>query len=166
MIEHRISREQAFMQTAEVWSRRSTCMRRNVGAVIVVNNHIVSIGYNGAPPGEPHCDGTTCIPPGLLGCARAIHAEINAIDFLPDQFVRVPKHLYVTESPCPACAARLVDGPVKNFLSVTFFHEYRVDSGIKTLIIGGIAVQRMTPSGYLVAKVIEKNGQLGEVLMR
>jgi dCMP deaminase len=166
-VEHRITRDQAFMQTAEVWSRRSTCMRRNVGAVIVVNNRIVSIGYNGAPPGEPHCDGKTCVPPGLLGCTRAIHAEVNAIDFLPAQFNLAPKHLYITESPCPACAAKIIAGPVvKNFLSVTFLHEYRVDSGIKTLIIGGITVQRMTPSGYLVAKVIEKNSQLSEVLIK
>src|SRR5215831_10652027 len=85
---NRITRWQAFMQTAEVWSRRSTCMRRNVGAVIAVNDRIVSVGYNGAPPGEPHCDGKTCIPPGCIGCARAVHAEINAIKYLPSEMIK------------------------------------------------------------------------------
>ena len=102
---NRISREQAFMLTAGVWAQRSTCMRRNVAAVIVVYNHIVSIGYNGAPAGEPHCDGQTCVPPGLTGCIRAIHAEVNALNYLPQEFIRLPKQMYTTESPCIACAA-------------------------------------------------------------
>src|SRR6516165_4578533 len=108
------------MRTAEVFSCRSTCMRRNVGAVIVVNNRIVSVGYNGAPAGEPHCDGKTCIAPGTIGCSRAIHAEINAINHLPQELIKAPKQLFVTESPCPACAAVIANGPTKNFVSVTY----------------------------------------------
>ena len=159
---NRITREQAFMLTAEVFSRRSTCMRRNVGAVIVVNNRIVSVGYNGAPPGEPHCDGETCVPAGAIGCARAVHAEINAINYLPKELIKDPKHLYVTESPCPACAAVIANGPTKNFVSVTYTNEYRVDSGIKVLIMAKIQVFRLTPSGYVLAKTLERNGELAE----
>jgi len=153
------------MRTAEVFSCRSTCMRRNVGAVIVVNNRIVSVGYNGAPAGEPHCDGKTCIAPGGIGCARAIHAEINAINYLPQELIKAPKQLFVTESPCPACAAVIANGPTKNFVSVTYSNEYRVDSGIKVLIMSGVAVFRLTPSGYMLSKALERNGDLIEKMI-
>jgi len=137
-------------------------MRRNVGAVIAVNDRIVSVGYNGAPPGEPHCDGKTCIPPGCIGCARAVHAEINAIKYLPSEMIKSPKQLFVTESPCPACAAVIANGPTKNFTTVVYTNEYRVDSGIKVLIMAGVGVFRLTPSGFVLRKIIETGGELSE----
>ncbi|MEE9376623.1 MAG: hypothetical protein V3V33_01130 [Candidatus Lokiarchaeia archaeon] len=51
----RISKDNYFMKIAEVVSMRSTCIKRNVGAVLVKDNHILSTGYNGAPSGLPHC---------------------------------------------------------------------------------------------------------------
>lgn len=162
MILHRISREQAFMQTAEVWSQRSTCARRNVGAVIVVNDRIVSTGYNGAPPGHDHCDGKTCVPPGRLGCTRTIHAEANALERIPKEFAHMPKQMFVTESPCQACAAKMMGSLGFNFTSVYYTNEYRLVVGIKLLILHGIAVYRMTPSGYVLRKTIDNAGELME----
>jgi len=162
---NRITREQAFMLTAEVWARRSTCMRRNIGAVIVVNNHIIAVGYNGAAPGEPHCDGLTCIPPGMLGCSRTLHAETNAIDRVPSDHIITPKIMFCTESPCIACAAKIMDGPVRNFTAFYYLNEYRVDTGIKNLIMHKINVYRMTPSGFICRKSIDKCGNLTEELV-
>lgn len=145
----RISREQAFMQVAHIWARRSTCMRRNIGAVIVVGNRLVSTGYNGAPAGDPHCDGLTCIPPGERGCTRALHAEYNAICRLPEQFQDDTKAMFTTESPCLACASLIATCKITR---VYYENEYRLDAGVKFLIRNKIAVFKMTPSGLLIRK--------------
>jgi dCMP deaminase len=70
-----------FLDVAEIISRRSTCPRARVGAVITVDNRIVSTGYNGALSGEDHCDDVGCLIVEEEGdhCQRAIHAEMNAI---------------------------------------------------------------------------------------
>lgn len=144
---NRISRHQAFMGCAQIWAQRSTCMRRNVGAVVVINGRIISHGYNGAPPGEPHCLGAQCVPPGQVGCTRTIHAEANALRHVPTSLYLDYKTLYTTESPCMACAALAEEYGVK---SVYFANEYRVADPIDFLLRRGIKVFNLTPSGYVV----------------
>lgn len=134
-----------FMQIAEVASRRSTCFRRNVGCVIVANKNIISIGYNGPASGEPHCTGNGCATDGK--CTRAIHAEMNALDRVAYGTPMDSWEMYCTESPCPDCAAAIIDSPVT---TVFYLNQYRIVKGIEDLIAGGVWVYRMTPSGYIV----------------
>ena len=76
-----------FMDMTELVATRSTCLRRQVGAVIVRDKHIISTGYNGAPKGVPHCaEKGGClreklgVPSGEKHeLCRALHAEQNAI---------------------------------------------------------------------------------------
>lgn len=143
---NRISRHMMFMQTAEVVSRRSTCFRRNVGAVIVRDKNIVSIGYNGSPAGEPHCTGNGCASP-LHGCLRAIHAERNALDHVAYGTPLDVWDMYVTESPCPTCAMALIDSPVKR---VFFLNAYRVSEGREIVMAAQISLYRMTPAGHII----------------
>lgn len=83
----RISWDDYFFEIAEVVSKRSTCLRRKYGAVIVKNNKILSTGYNGAPVDEENCcDRGYCereaknIPSGeRYELCRSVHAEANAI---------------------------------------------------------------------------------------
>jgi len=83
----RISWDDYFLEIAKVVSKRSTCLRRQYGAVIVKDNNIISTGYNGSPMGEPNCcDIGYCerelrqIPAGeRYELCRAVHAEQNAI---------------------------------------------------------------------------------------
>ena len=157
---NRISREQAFMLTAQVWAQRSTCMRRAVGAVVVINNRIVSHGYNGAPPGDPHCDGVTCVPEGQIGCARSVHAEANAVNYVPDALIGDNKTMFTTESPCIACAALMMH---TKFTALYYLNEYRVVTGVKHMIGQGIPVYRMTPAGMIVKKTVV-GGELHETL--
>lgn len=143
----RISRNQCFMQVAEVMSRRSTCFRRNVGAVITINHHIVSVGYNGPAAGEPHCTGVSCADPAL-GCTRAIHAERNVLKYRPKVTCKGIQRMYVTESPCPDCAQAIVaDGCID---SVYFLHQYRLTQGCDILVNAGVSLFRVTPAGHLV----------------
>jgi pyrimidine deaminase RibD-like protein len=66
------------MNIAKDVAARSTCPRASVGVVIVKDNHILSAGYNGAPPGESHCIEVGCL---MINnhCERTIHAETNAV---------------------------------------------------------------------------------------
>ena len=83
----RVSKENYYLDIAEIGSERSTCLRRSFGAVIVKNDVIISTGYNGAPRGRANCiDLNYCIrqqrnvPRGTqYELCRAIHAEANAI---------------------------------------------------------------------------------------
>lgn len=75
----RPSWHETWFAVAEVMARRASCPRASVGAVIVDRRkHLVSVGYNGAPAGEPHCIDDGCIIEDNH-CQRALHAEVNAI---------------------------------------------------------------------------------------
>jgi len=126
-------------------------MRRNVGAVVVVDKRIVSHGYNGAPPGEPHCAGDACVPPHTTGCIRAIHAEANAIRYVPREFEHISKSMFTTESPCIACATMILE---HKFSALYYLNEYRLDAGTKYLLKQGTRVFRMTPAGMILQKVL------------
>ncbi len=149
----RISRHQMFMEIAHVVSKRSTCPRLNVGAVIVINKKVVSIGYNGSLPGEPHCTDVGCLMENG-GCKRTIHAEINAINGIPQGLGGHPSSLYVTSSPCGPCRKAIIKHP--GIISVYYDQPYR-DESINLLLPYGISVYRVTPSGSVI------NQDTGEV---
>ena len=100
------------MSIAEVVSRRSTCLRRNVGAVIVSGKRILATGYNGAPSGLEHCDRQGCfrleqnIPSGERHeLCKGLHAEQNAIIQAALYGVSIRGGaIYCTHHPCVVCA--------------------------------------------------------------
>lgn len=141
----RISRPQMFMEIAHVVAKRATCMRLNVGAVMVKNRTIVSIGYNGVASGLPHCSGNLC--PGAHGCRETIHAEMNALAQLPEGMSGLD--LYVTDSPCAACYDKLVaDGRVNRIFFAT---PYRItDHLVESLWEDRMQVYRVLPAGYIM----------------
>lgn len=141
----RISRESMFLEMAKVAARRSTCYRLSVGAVVVQDRNVLSIGYNGAPAGEPHCAGNACPHFRPTGCT-VTHAERNAFDRLPPVYAdRGPLELYVTHSPCIGCASNVVGfGVARVFYEV----EYRDRSPLDYLIKHGVEVYRLSPSGF------------------
>lgn len=142
----RISRNQMFMEVAHVAAKRSTCARLNVGAVIVYKGRIVSIGWNGAPSGEPHCHERQC--PRVPGLCVTVHAEANAIEFARRQ--RVPLNectLYVTHSPCPGCCEAIHQAGLK---AVMFGTSYRDTTALTSLIETGIQVFQVLPCGYVI----------------
>lgn len=134
----RLTRDKMFMQIAEIVAQRSTCPRKHVGAVMVRENHIVSIGYNGAPPGLPHCTDGGCALEfpheqfGLQGgCTRAIHAEMNCIAFAARQGAPTDDAtMYCTCATCANCAALLASSGIKRFV---YLESYRLTAGIDLL---------------------------------
>lgn len=146
----RTTRPQMFMDIARAVSMRSTCMRLNVGAVIVQNRSIVSIGYNGAPAGEPHCTQETCN--AQSSCQRTIHAEDNALRHLSPGLatrngVISDLDLYVTDSPCPACFDKL--GETGMFGRIFFGTPYRINDHLVDSL-WDIEIYRVLPAGYVI----------------
>jgi len=131
----RISKEEMFMQIAEVIAKRSTCKRLHVGAVITDGELkiIKSYGYNGNYSGGPNtCDTTQ---PGACGC---IHAELNS---LTKPHNRLDSDcIFITDSPCTSCAKNIVNSGIKN---VFYRKKYRLDEGILLLEGAGIKVKQI-----------------------
>ena len=140
----RISRAVMMMEIAKTVAKRSTCYRLNVGAVAVIQDRIVSIGYNGTAPGEAHCAGDECA--GRFGCQLTTHAERNAVDYIPAALRGVPFDLYVTDSPCTECANYLIE---KGAARVFYATPYRIIHGLECLVNAGVKVYRVMPSGYV-----------------
>jgi dCMP deaminase len=116
-----------FMEIAQVVSRRSTCLRRQIGAVIVKGKQIVSTGYNGAPAGHAHCLDIGCarenVPSGQRSeLCRAAHAEQNAINFAARYGIPIEgTTLYTTTYPCSWCAKSIVNAGITR---VVFMDDY------------------------------------------
>lgn len=110
-----------FMELARVVRGRSTCLRRQVGAVIVKDRQILSTGYNGSPSGLKHCAEVGCLRESLAipsgerhEMCRAVHAEQNAL-------IQAAKHgvaidgadVYTTVQPCVLCTKMLINAGIK-----------------------------------------------------
>lgn len=113
-----------FMEIAQVVSKRSTCLRRSVGAVLVKNKQILATGYNGTPKGLPHCAEVGClreqmhVPSGKMHeLCRGIHAEQNAVIQAAVHGVSIDgATLYCTHQPCVVCSKILINAGIKRIV--------------------------------------------------
>lgn len=108
-----------FMSIAKIVAMRSTCDRLRAGAVLVKNNRIISTGYNGAPPGLPHCDDEEGHLMEDGHCIRTVHGEENCIlqAAAMGSVSTVGSTIYTTYSPCYHCFKKLVVGGVKRIVA-------------------------------------------------
>lgn len=142
----RISKDEYFMNIAREVSRRSTCTRRQIGAIVVSNvGEIKSTGYNGNPRGLPHCEDIGCIrdklkiPSGTrMETCTAVHAEQNAL--IQAGTNAKGGILYSTIVPCPICARMILNAQIEK---VVFSGDYSDTSGLDILREGGIQVVRI-----------------------
>lgn len=119
--DERPSWDSYFMQLAQVVAGRSTCLRRQVGAVIVKDKQILSTGYNGSPSGLKHCAEVGClrqklgIPSGeRTEICRAVHAEQNALIQAAKHGVTINEaDIYTTVQPCVLCTKLLINAGIK-----------------------------------------------------
>ncbi|MBC8140377.1 MAG: dCMP deaminase family protein [Armatimonadetes bacterium] len=96
------------MRIAFEVAKRATCLRRHVGAVIVRDKRILSTGYNGSPPGQPHCTEVGCLLEEGR-CVRTLHAEQNALMQAALHGVSTQNAtMYATCRPCHVCARMIV----------------------------------------------------------
>lgn len=132
-----------FMDIARLVARRSTCLRRQVGAVMVKDKHILATGYNGTPTGITHCAQTGClreqlgVPSGERHeLCRGLHAEQNAIIQAARHGVNIAgATLYCTNSPCVICSKMLINAGV---LSIVYLEGYPDKLSLEMLKEAGI----------------------------
>ncbi len=113
-----------FMEITELVATRSTCLRREVGAIIVKENRILSTGYNGAPSGLAHCLEIGClrdkmnIPSGeRQELCRGIHAEQNALIQAAKFGIALDgSTVYVTTQPCITCSKLIINAGIKKII--------------------------------------------------
>ena len=110
----RIDKLEYYVSIAEIVSKRSTCLKKAVGCVIVADSGaVISTGYNGAPSKQPHCLDAGCILENDK-CVRAVHAEENAIAQAAKHGIATDKaSIYITHAPCFRCAKLLVNAGIK-----------------------------------------------------
>ena len=108
----RPSWDEYFMMTAKLAGIMGTCLKRRVGSVVVKNKRIISTGFNGAPPGLPHCTEVGCliIEGESDSCNRALHSEHNAI--LQDSDNMKDATLYISYLPCLNCMKTIISAKI------------------------------------------------------
>ena len=135
-----------YLRMARIWAENSYCKRRQVGAIVVKDQRIISDGYNGTPSGfENICeDDTNTTKPYVL------HAEANAITKLARSSNNSDgATLYVTASPCIECAKLIMQAGIKR---VVYGEKYRLEDGINLLKRANINVIYLNPDEYETTK--------------
>ena len=124
--------DKRYLRMATIWAENSYCTRRQVGAIIVKNQMIISDGYNGTPSGFENI----CEDDDNLTKPYVLHAEANAI-------TKVSKSnnssdgatLYVTTSPCMECSKLIIQAGIKR---VVFDEKYKNTDGLDILKRAGV----------------------------
>ncbi|MBU1992367.1 dCMP deaminase family protein [Patescibacteria group bacterium] len=136
----RPSFNEIFMELAYTWAKRSTCLRRKVGAVIAKDKQQLTAGYNGAPRGVPHCAelggclrAKLSVPSGQRHeLCRGTHAEQNAITQAAKFGIGIEGGtLYCNASPCVICLKMIINAGIEE---VYFDEEY--DDELSKEILG------------------------------
>lgn len=138
-----------FMEITYVVASRSTCIRRQVGAIIVKDKHILTSGYNGVPSGLRHCADTYCmrdklaIPSGVRHeLCRGLHAEQNAIIQSAVHGVSIAGGtLYSTTQPCVLCSKMIINAQLK---TIVFAGSYPDSLSLELLEEAGIELVHWT----------------------
>jgi dCMP deaminase len=144
----RKSKDVYFAEIADLVSSRSTCMRNQVGAVIVKDSQILSTGYNGAPKKLPHCEDVGCIrqelgvkPGERHELCRGLHAEQNAIIQAAFHGVSVNGgKIYCTTRPCSICTKMLINAGINEII---YIEEYEDELAAQLVKEASLSLRRV-----------------------
>ncbi|MFD1817753.1 dCMP deaminase [Pseudarcicella hirudinis] len=137
-----------FMDLAVSLAKRSHCIKAQVGAVLAKDTRIISIGYNGPPAGTHNCDEefpeVGCERDSKGSCSLALHAEQNAILYAAKNGASIEgATIYVTLSPCIACARIIFSMKIKKVIFLDSYAQYKgipKDEGVEFLRKFGVEV--------------------------
>jgi len=140
--------DEYFLKIAGEVAGRSTCLRRQIGAVLVMDKRILATGYNGVPSGLRHCSEVGClreqqkVPSGERHeLCRGLHAEMNALIQAASHGIRVEgATLYSTSFPCSLCAKMIINGGVRRVVAQSDYadplaKELLAEAKVKTEIL-------------------------------
>jgi dCMP deaminase len=136
----------AYMKTAQTFAELSHARRLKVGAIVVKEDRVISIGYNGMPAGwDNNCEEETRYEDGgvtLKTRPEVLHAETNAIAKLAkSNDCGNGATMFITHSPCIECAKLIYQSGINHVL---YMQNYRDDAGIKFLERSGVVVEQVT----------------------
>jgi dCMP deaminase len=138
--------KRAYMKTAEIFAELSHARRLHVGAIVVKDDRIISIGYNGMPAGwDNNCEFEFVHPqtkiPELVTNKEVLHAESNCISKLAKSNESgMGATMFITHAPCLDCAKLIYQSGIN---SVLYRDTYRDTSGITFLEKSGIIVEKL-----------------------
>ncbi|MHB8120836.1 MAG: deoxycytidylate deaminase [Desulfuromonadaceae bacterium] len=146
----RPSWDQYFMDITRLVATRSTCMRRQVGAIMVKDRNILATGYNGVPSGISHCETVGClrerlkVPSGERHeLCRGLHAEQNAIIQAARHGINIDgATLYCTTMPCIICTKMLINAGIS---TIVYAEGYADELAREMLAETGIKISQFTP---------------------
>ncbi|MCA1927202.1 MAG: cytidine/deoxycytidylate deaminase family protein [Calditerrivibrio sp.] len=127
--------DEYFFKIIDVVKGRSTCLRREIGAIIVKDNHILSTGYNGVPTGISHCTDVGClraklnVPSGQRHeLCRGLHAEQNAIIQAAKYGIKVEgAKIYTNVKPCSICTKMIINSGIKEIVFIEYYNDPLAD---------------------------------------
>lgn len=139
----RLSRNEYYMKLAQITALRSNCIKRGVGCIIVKNDRIISLGYNGTPKNTINCYEGGCercnnknIKSGeSLESCKCLHAEENALLF-SDFFKTDDAIMYITHFPCLTCSKKIIQSGIK---TIYFLQQYNCNDALQYLESSGIS---------------------------
>ena len=143
-----------YMELAINLSKRSHCVKAQVGAVLTKDTRIISVGYNGPPAKTHNCDEewpqTGCARDSKNSCSLALHAEQNAILFATKSNVSLAgSTVYVTLAPCIACARVIYTVGIKKVFYLNSYAQMKglpTEEGVDFLLKFGVEVIQYKPN--------------------
>ncbi|MDO3626022.1 dCMP deaminase family protein [Mucilaginibacter sp. BT774] len=146
----KLSFDHIFMNLATDLALRSHCVKAQVGAVLVKDTRIISIGYNGPPAGTHNCDEewpeVGCPRDARGSCSLALHAEENAILYAVKNGANLEgSTLYTTLSPCLPCARLIFSAGIKHVYFMKSYAQYKglpSDEGVDFLNRFGVKAEK------------------------
>ena len=129
--------DKRYLRMASIWAENSYCKRRQVGALIVKDQMIISDGYNGTPSGFEN----VCEDENNVTLPYVLHAEANAIlKVARSTNSAVGATLYCTMSPCLECSKLIIQSGIKRLV---YSEQYRDTSGLELLKRAGIQIKQL-----------------------
>ncbi|GHT29525.1 hypothetical protein FACS189415_7000 [Bacteroidia bacterium] len=133
-IDKQLELDKRYLRMALIWAENSYCLRRQVGALIVKDNRIISDGFNGTPSGFEN----VCEDENNVTKPYVLHAEANAITKVAaSSNSSKDATIYVTSAPCIECAKLIIQSGIRR---VVYSEKYRVEDGLKLLERAGITL--------------------------
>ena len=137
-----------FMAITKMVAKRTTCLRRGVGAVLVKDKRILATGYNGAPAGLKHCEEVGClrenesIPSGTRHeLCRGLHAEQNVIVQAAYHGIAIGgATIYCTNKPCVICSKMIINAGIKKIVYDEGYNDPLAD---QMMVEAGLEIVRL-----------------------
>jgi dCMP deaminase len=146
--------DEFFIETAYRLAKRSKCVSKQVGAVLVKDGRIVSMGYNGTASGRSHCcdrfdrENFDLEEHHTWSLVHEIHAEMNCLMFAAKNGIQTSEcTIYTTLSPCSECLKNCIQAGIKRFVFLVQYHRNTIPADLEEFMMSqGITIERLIPS--------------------